>query len=65
MKRQNGIDIVIPVYNALEDLKLCVESIKKHTDLTLDRLVLIDDRSPDANVFPYMMSLEQPGIVVL
>ena len=65
MKRQNGIDIVIPVYNALEDLKLCVESVKKHTDLTLDRLVLIDDRSPDANVFPYMMSLEQPGIVVL
>ena len=65
MKRQNGIDIVIPVYNALEDLKLCVESIKKHTDLTLDRLVLIDDRSPDANVFPYMKRLEQPGIVAL
>lgn len=65
MKRQNGIDIVVPVYNALEDLKLCVESVKKHTDLTLDRLVLIDDRSPDPNVFPYMKSLEQPGIVVL
>ena len=65
MKRQTGIDIVVPVYNALEDLKLCVQSVKKHTDLSLDRLVLIDDRSPDANVFPYMQSLEQPGIVVL
>lgn len=65
MKRQTGIDIVVPVYNALEELKLCVESVKKHTDLTLDRLVLIDDRSPDPNVFPYLMSLEQPGIVVL
>ena len=65
MKRQTGIDIVIPVYNALDDLKLCVESVKKHTDLGLDRLVLIDDRSPDTNVFPYMKSLEQPGIVVL
>lgn len=65
MERKTGIDIIVPVYNALEDLKLCVESVKKHTDLTLDRLVLIDDKSPDPNVYPYMKSLEQPGIVVL
>ena len=65
MKRNKGVDIIVPVYNALDDLKLCVESIKKHTDLNLDRLVLIDDKSPDTTVYPYMKSLEQPGIVVL
>ncbi len=65
MKRNTGIDIVIPVYNALEDLKICVESIKKHTDLTLDRLVFIDDRSPDENVYAYLKSIEAPGIIVL
>ena len=65
MKRTTGIDIIIPVYNALEDLKLCVESIRKHTDLTLDHLILIDDRSPDPAVYPYMQSLAQEGIVVL
>lgn len=65
MKRNSGIDIVIPVYNALEDLKLCVESIRKHTDLTLDRLILIDDRSPDPAVYPYMQSMAREGIVVL
>ncbi len=65
MKRKTGIDIVVPVYNALDDLKLCVESLKKHTDLTLDRVVLIDDRSPDKNVFPYLKSIEQEGIIVL
>ena len=65
MNHRNGIDIIIPVYNALSDLKLCVDSIKRHTDLSLDRVLLIDDKSPDPNVFPYMQSIEQQGIVVL
>ena len=65
MKQRAGVDIVIPVYNALEDLKLCVESIKKHTDLTLDRAVFIDDRSPDPEVYPYLKSIEGPGMLVL
>lgn len=65
MERRAGVDIVIPVYNALEDLKLCVESIRKHTDLTLDRAIFIDDRSPDPNVYPYLKSIEGPGMVVL
>lgn len=65
MKRNAGVDIIIPVYNALEDLKLCIESIQKHTDLSIDRVVVIDDKSPDPNVYPYMQSIAQPGIVVL
>lgn len=65
MKKRAGVDIVIPVYNALEDLKLCVESIKKHTDLTLDRAIFIDDLSPDPNVYPYLKSIEGPGMLVL
>lgn len=65
MKRNVGVDIIIPVYNALDDLKLCLESIQKHTDLTLDRVIMIDDQSPDANVYPYMQSVEAEGIVVL
>lgn len=65
VKRNTGIDIIIPVYNALEDLKVCVESILRHTDLSLDRLLVIDDQSPDPNVYPYLQSIEQPGIVVL
>lgn len=65
MKRTTGIDIILPVYNALEDLKLCMESILRHTDLSVDRVVLIDDKSPDEAVYPYLKSLEQPGVVVL
>lgn len=65
MKRTTGIDIIVPVYNALEDLKLCVESLKKHTDLQLDRVILIDDKSPDAAVYHYLKGAEMPGMVVL
>lgn len=65
MKRTTGVDIIIPVYNALDDLKNCLESIKKHTDLTLDRVIMIDDQSPDKNVYPYMQSVAGNGFVVL
>lgn len=65
MKRTIGVDIIIPVYNALDDLKLCLASIRRHTDLSLDRVILIDDQSPDANVYPYMRSVEGDGILVL
>lgn len=65
MSRRTGIDIIIPVYNALEDVKLCLDGVKKHTDLTLDRVLLIDDKSPDEAVYPYLKSVEQPGMVVL
>ena len=65
MNNRAGVDIIIPVYNALDDLKICIESLKRHTNLMLDRIVVIDDQSPDKNVFPYLKSIECPGIVVL
>lgn len=65
MNNRVGVDIIVPVYNALDDVKLCIESIKRHTNLTQDRLILIDDKSPDENVFPYLKSIEENGVVVL
>ncbi|MBO5657371.1 MAG: glycosyltransferase, partial [Agathobacter sp.] len=65
MNKRTGVDIIIPVYNALDDLKLCLESIYKHTDLSLDRLLLIDDKSPDPKVCPFLQSIDKEGVVVL
>ena len=58
------VDIIIPVYNALEDLKLCVDSIKKHTNLKLHRLLLLNDKSSDVNVWPYLESLREENIFI-
>ena len=59
------IDIIIPVYNALDDLKLCIESLKKHVDFSRDRVVIVNDCSPDKNVRPYLESIESENFVVL
>ena len=51
-------DIIIPIYNALDCLKECVDSVIKNTDLSIDGLILIDDKSPDKNVRVYLKELE-------
>lgn len=63
--QRKGIDIIIPIYNAYEDLNKCIDSIKKYTDLELDRLVLINDKSPDERIKTYLDSLKSENIVVI
>lgn len=43
------IDIVVPVYNAPDDLRACVASVLAHLRPDV-RLVLIDDASPDPRI---------------
>lgn len=51
------IDIVVPVYNAANDLERCIGSVLEHT--TGDyRLIIIDDASPDPAVRAYLARLE-------
>ena len=55
MSARTPIDVVIPVYNAVDDVVRCVESVLEHTrDYNL---VLIDDASPDGAVAGYFSSL--------
>ena len=60
-----AIDIAVPVYNGYDDLVKCVESLKKHTDLSKHRVILIDDCSPDERVREYLKGIcglpEVPG----
>lgn len=64
MSRKN-VDIIIPIYNAYEDLILCLESIYKHTNLEKNRLILINDNSPDERIKPYMEEQKQDNVVVI
>lgn len=59
------VDVIIPVYNALDDLKLCVESLRRNVDFTKDRVVLVNDCSPDERIKPYLDSIESEQFVVL
>ncbi|WP_308642529.1 glycosyltransferase [Paenibacillus nuruki] len=56
----------MPVYNAREELEECVASLLRHTDLENNRIIIIDDKSPDPSVNEYLMSMEKhKNIIVL
>lgn len=42
--------IVIPVYNAPDEVRDCLTSILKHTDLATNTVLVVDDCSPDPDV---------------
>lgn len=53
MKKRN-VDIVIPVYNAFDFTKKCIETVIEHTDLKENRLVIINDKSSDKKILPML-----------
>lgn len=47
-------DVIIPVYNAYDAVKECIESVLKNTNFKKAHLILIDDKSPDERVVPML-----------
>lgn len=45
----NKVSIIIPIYNAYEETKICIESVLDNT-LGNYELILINDNSPDENI---------------
>ncbi|MEG2673191.1 MAG: glycosyltransferase, partial [Ruthenibacterium sp.] len=62
---EQGVDIIIPVFNARQELMQCVESIRRNTDLTRHRVLLINDKSTDVQMTPYLDNLSSPEFTVL
>ena len=65
--RFDTADVVIPVYNALEDLRVCVSSVLAHLRPDV-RVVLIDDASPDPAIaiyFAELARLSHPQLLLL
>jgi len=44
-----GVDIIVPVYGAADDLRRCLESVERHTDLATHRLLLVIDGPQDVD----------------
>jgi GT2 family glycosyltransferase len=53
------IDVVVPIYNGFEDLKICLNSVFSATNQITVNLILIDDASPDEQVKPYLALVAQ------
>ena len=39
----SAVDIVVPIYNGYEDLLLCIDSLRRNTDLSRQRYRSITD----------------------
>ena len=50
------IDIIIPIYNAFDFVKKCIETVIEHTDLTQHTLLLVNDKSTDERILPLLNS---------
>ena len=48
-------DILIPIYNAHDHVKMCVESVLTHTD-AIHPVYLLDDASTDLRILPLLQS---------
>ena len=58
-------DIIIPIYNAYDCLKPCIDSVLECTDMKNNRLILIDDKSPDERVLPLLQEYENNKNIIL
>ncbi len=52
------VDIIIPVYNAAQQVEDCVNSVLHNTKADF-KLIIIDDASPDPRIAIYLSKLEQ------
>ncbi len=63
------VDIIVPIYNAYEYTEECIKSLLKNTDLKINTIVLINDKSPDEKILPmlnkYKEENKELNIVVL
>ncbi len=50
---EHSYDILIPIYNAFDHVKTCVESVLKNTDKK-HKVYLLDDASSDARILPLL-----------
>lgn len=56
---ENKCDIIIPIYNAYECVKLCIESVLKNTDFSNNNLILINDKSTDERIIPLLKKYDK------
>ncbi len=48
------IDVIVPIYNGYDDLRICLESVFLAQCQLVVNLVLINDASPDERIKPYL-----------
>ncbi|HEY0662668.1 MAG TPA: glycoside hydrolase family 99-like domain-containing protein [Lysobacter sp.] len=60
-----GLTVVVPVYNACDEVRACLESVVRNTDLANTRVLVIDDGSSDPRIAELLAGYRDvPGLKV-
>lgn len=66
LSHPSRVTIIVPVYNAPDDVAVCLDSLRRWTDLNRHRVLVIDDGSPDPRVPPVLKRFTDcPGFSIL
>ncbi|MDE2238482.1 MAG: glycosyltransferase, partial [Rhodospirillales bacterium] len=58
--------IIVPVYRGVEVTKACIESVLAHRNTAADQLILVNDRSPDAEMSGMLAAYrDMPNVILL
>ena len=60
-----AVDVVIPVYRGMETTRRCIESVLGDPDRLPGRVIVIDDKSPDAALSAWLVKLAGDGSITL
>ena len=55
-KSLSNVTVIVPVYNAYDEVKLCLDSYLRHTKQAFARLLIVNDCSPDERIKPMLDS---------
>lgn len=58
-------DIIIPIYNAFDCLKPCIDSVLKYTNMQENRIILINDKSNDIRVDSLLQKYAKKENIIL
>ncbi|MBK6510558.1 MAG: glycosyltransferase [Haliea sp.] len=59
------IDVIVPVYDGLEETKRCIDSVLNNKNVTPFNLVVIEDCSPNPAIRSYLQELSGKGVIEL
>jgi glycosyltransferase involved in cell wall biosynthesis/GT2 family glycosyltransferase len=66
LRATNPVTIVIPVYNAHDEVKNCIESVLRHTPMHDTEVIIINDGSTDSRIEPLLsFFVGKPGLRIL
>lgn len=59
------VDVIIPIYGNIGITERCISSVLDHKDQVIDKLIVIDDASPDRDTRDYLDSLASKNAISL